>query len=253
MLYPAAAFLIVVLAISPDVTHATPTSGPAFPKACGGYSVAVKPGGSPKGDGDVALRVGGRIVYRAEAFGILDVACTTLTGHPIPELLITEWTGGGSCCETIEILQLHGGPHRVLAFWGRIAEIADYTRGGSRQIFALLGNLRYFGKLCGACSPALPVVYAYDDGRYVDRSSRFPDPVLAYVKKEQQHLRESLRSGGGALEDQKGTALGILAAYIVLGRDADGWKALSQAPPAIISWLREHQAELRKIIDQVRR
>lgn len=145
---------------------------------------------------------------------------------------------------------MHGGPHRILEFWGKIEAIADYRGGGSRQIFALLGNLRDFGKLCGACSPGLPVVYAYEGGRYRERSSRFQAPVLAYARQEQRFLSGSLH--GRTLEDQKGTALGILAAHIVLGREADGWRALSGAPHAIIAWLHAHRGELITVIDHIR-
>lgn len=103
--------------------------------------------------------MGGRLVYRAEAFGILDVACAPLTGHPVPDLVITEWTGGRSCCETIEILQLHGGPRRVLEFWGKIEEIADYRGTGDRlralQTNEARGTFRAPPALCGRglCGP----------------------------------------------------------------------------------------------------
>lgn len=80
-----------------DTTRALSNSKPAFLHACGGYAVTVRPGGSANGDGEVVLRRGGRLVYRAAAFRILDVTCTALTAHPVPDLIIMEWTGGGSC------------------------------------------------------------------------------------------------------------------------------------------------------------
>jgi hypothetical protein len=102
-----------------------------------------------------------------------------LTGDGSPDVLLGQYSGGDHCCTTVTVIEL-GKDNQVkvlariggldgLPFEGLDIRRLDHTKG--RELVAH----RPYQTVCGQHADAADVlaVYAYDDGKFTDQTSRF--------------------------------------------------------------------------------
>ncbi len=110
------------------------------------------------------------------------------------------------------------------------------------EMLALDSRLAYFGDLCFACSPFLPLIISYRNNSFVDCTAKFPKII-------EQEIQKTLNERDSEF-DSRGNALRYLALHIILGKEADGWRGITKYYPKTSSWLKEHIKELKKRLDQ---
>ncbi len=137
--------------------------------------------------------------------------CFDLTGDGVPELLVSESSGGAHCCHTFRVISLGATPELLLDYqagnaWLEGPENLDQTRA-----YELVGRDDFLTNDASASSYAatyfVPVVWVYEKGKYVRRTRRFK----ALLEKERSEL---------AAEYHEESPNGFTS-------DPSGWMALS--------------------------
>lgn len=228
---------------------------------CAGYRIVtdrpghvVAPQGSP-----TRLRIlrGAQIVWASpgDETVIEDVRCEDVTGDRVPEVIMTQYSGGAHCCTSIYVLALKPSVRLLLNYEAGHAggiEIRDLDRDRRPELILYDDSFAYFDDLCFACSPAgIPLIACFRDGRFVDCTRSFPDVLRREIASWSETLRKAAEEGprdAAALMYMRGTALGLYANYVLLGADEHGWEAVhALAPyPAVTSWLGTHRETVRR-------
>jgi hypothetical protein len=192
----------------------TPTGRGALLEKCGDY--VVEQVSEDELEKHVRLRnaagaYAGRILP-AVSFGSVSAEwCFDLTRDGIPELLVTESSGGAHCCHTFRVISLGPTPELLLEFdagngWLEGPENVDGTGA-----FELLGRDDFLVNDASASPYAatyfVPVVFAFENGKYVRKTRRFKK----LLEREREELAADYRS-----EDARG-----------MSDDPSGWMALS--------------------------
>ena len=107
--------------------------------------------------------------------------------------------------------------------------------------------LAYFGDLPYAATQAVPLVFAFRGGRYVEATAGFPDAVRERLTDAEKDLRTVIADGFE--EAMKGMAIGVYAHHVLLGDADEALPTLEeQVPDDVASWLREHADEAAKLV-----
>jgi hypothetical protein len=241
--------LALLLAISTLALAVPPPSGAdAAPRAsCGGYRLIT----SIQGAGALAERT--LAIYRArtlaklEGRGEIETACVDLTGDTQPELIIQTYTGGAHCCFEIFVYQLQPKFQRLLRFEAGNAGGFKVQRLGARIVLELGDDsFAYYGDLCYACSPArLPLAACYSGGRFGDCTRQFPQLIPTYITFYTGRLKEAARqTDESRVQYMRGGALGLYAAYALLGRTGEGLAAVRGITndAVVLNWLDAQRA-----------
>lgn len=171
------------------------------------------------------------------------VDCTDVTGDGRSELFVESYSGSAHCCYTIQVFQLQPAFRRILDFGAGSAGGFSVRRGPGGRPALILGDdgLAYYGDLCFACSPSyMPLVACYDGTRFVECTRQFPAVIREAIKDSIEQLGQAIRSTHDSRPYyMKGAALGVYAAYALLGKETDGLATVARiAPePEVTSWL----------------
>jgi hypothetical protein len=115
------------------------------------------------------------------------------------------------------------------------------TPNGSPALALSDSSLAYYDDLCYACSPTdMPLVACYTNGRFADCTRQFPQLIQEAIRTSVERLKEAVASTHESrLLYMKGGALGVYAAHVLLGREADGRALVMRiAPePEVTTWL----------------
>jgi hypothetical protein len=137
--------------------------------------------------------------------------CFDLTGDGVPELLVTESSGGAHCCHTFRVLSLGTTPQILLEFAAGNAWLEGPENLDGKGPYELVGRDDFLTRDASASSYAgtyfVPIVFVLENGKYVRRTRRFKK----FLEREREELAADYRA-----EDPSG-----------MTDDPSGWMALS--------------------------
>lgn len=171
---------------------------------------------------------------------LLPLWCGDLTGDGRPELGLEIFTGGAHCCFTLRVDTLDG-PTLLDRDLGNAGgpEPDRLDEEGALEIVTQSDVLAYFD-LPFAASPFLPLVFAYDDGRYVEATPDYPGHVRQGLEGASTRLEEALGQYEEFPEAARGAALGVFGHYVLLGEASEGLEEIAtRAPEDVTEWVRE--------------
>jgi hypothetical protein len=241
-----AALLLAVSVWATGLSSVPFAAGARAPAQCAGHTLRFLAGNRTAGQSERLEIRRGRTVVETMAgwgWGIEDVRCNDLTGDATPELIVALYSGGAHCCTTIHVFQFQPTPRWILNFAAGNAGGFTIQRDSTGRPALILGDggLAYYGDLCFACSPSsLPLAACYEGTRFVECTRRFPAVIQAAVDLYSDRLKDAVRSTHTSrTEYMKGGALGVYAAHVLRGKDADGLAAARRlgATPEVMSWL----------------
>lgn len=162
------------------------------------------------------------------------------------EAVVEYRSGGAHCCYTYLIYKKAKTKLKLIGsiYLGDSSEpvFKDMDNDGVMEMLALDSRLAYFGGLCFACSPFLPLIVSYRNNSFIDSTAKFPEII-------EQEIQKTLNERDSGI-DLRGNALKYLALHIILGKEADGWRGIRKYYPETASWLKEHFKELKKRLDK---
>lgn len=168
--------------------------------------------------------------------------CVDIDNDGQLEAVVEYRSGGAHCCYTYFIYKKAETKLKLIGsiYLGDCSEpvFKDIDNDGVMEMLALDSRLAYFGDLCFACSPFLPLIICYRNNSFIDCTAKFQK----IIEKEIQKTLNGKNSGF----DLRGNALKYLALHIILGKEADGWRGIRKYYPETSSWLKEHLEELKK-------
>jgi hypothetical protein len=245
------ALVAAIVVMSPPATPGAAGAGP--PAQCAGHTLRVVEGNQAAGrEARLEIRRGQTVVQSIAGWTFEDVQCVDATGDRTPELIVTLYSGGAHCCTTIHVFQFQPSPRWILNYAAGNAGGFSIERGPGGRPALVLGDdgLAYYGDLCFACSPSsLPLVACYEGTRFVDCTRRFPALIQQAIETYTEQLKEAVRSTHGSrIEYMRGAALGVYAAYALLGKESDGLTAVRRlgATPDVLAWLGRQREGVKK-------
>jgi hypothetical protein len=159
--------------------------------------------------------------------------CLDLTGDRVPELLVTEGSGGAHCCQKYRVLSLGAAPELLLEFDAGNGWLEGPENLDGQGPYELVGRDDLL-TLDASASPYsgtyfLPIVFVLEKGKYVRRTRRFK----SLLKSERDRLLAEYRE-----DDPRGLTSdpsGFMALSLLL---ADWDKVKSRLPidPTVRVW-----------------
>jgi hypothetical protein len=224
-------------------------SGSVHRMPCGAYE-AVPSGTGPSGlPTRLSIQKAGRLLLTVSDWSITRLECADINDDKTVELLVTTFSGGSHCCETLRIWALGASPRPLLRFasgHARGFDLRDLDGDGRREL--LLGDdaFAYFDDLGLDDSPSpLPFTACFAEGRFQDCTTRLPAPLRAELARYAARLR--LPAGAAETRAVEGAALGVLALSVLLGEEERGLATVRQAVPdeAVERWLERARPRVR--------
>jgi hypothetical protein len=160
---------------------------------------------------DAGGNVVGRIVPEVNFGHAVAEWCFDLTGDGVPELLVSESSGGAHCCGTYRVISLGPKPQLLLDFDAGDGLIEGAQNLDGKGAFELIGRDDLLVEE-GSASPfagtyLVPIVFSFEGGKYVRKTRRFKK----FLEQERTEVEASYRE-----EDPSGKT-----------DDPSGWMALS--------------------------
>ena len=173
-------------------------------------------------------------------------ACVDIDNDGQLEAVVEYRSGGAHCCYTYLIYRKAETKLKLIGsiYLGNSSEpiLKDIDNDGIMEVLTLDDRLAYFGDLCFACSPFLPLIISYRNNSFIDCTAKFPKII-------EQEIQKTLNERDSGF-DLRGNALKYLALHIILGKEADGWIGIKKYYPETFLWLKEHFEELKKRLDK---
>ncbi len=169
--------------------------------------------------------------------------CVDIDHDGRKEAIVEYYSGGAHCCSVYYVYKEEGSALKLVESipLGNASSpvFKDIDKDGVMEILTVNDAFAYFGGLCYACSPFLPLVLCYRENSFSDCTDQFPGILDEEVKR-------TLARKGDIEDDWKGIALAYLALHIVKGQEAEGWKGVKEYYPQSYAWLKKHEVELKK-------
>jgi hypothetical protein len=225
---------------------------------CGSHFFRLKTSGEDRSSHAEYLEVtnskGSRINTKA-GYNVHEVACTDLTGDNKPELFLQIWHGGnGSNSYSSYVYLLEEQIKLVFEHNYLTHKFFDLNDDGIQEVSSWY-PFRYFGGLCGVCSPKIKRNFCYKKGIYSDCSNHFPDYLKWKIAKGKEQLTIELEDftrspKNPALTSIPSISVEILAHAILLSKENHELDYLHKLLPAeVFSWLDENKGEVRRILE----
>lgn len=217
--------------------HGKPTS-----ISCGGYTVrqyTVPGADEPE---RLTIQRGTKVLVTISSFGEIESTCVDVTGDRQSDLIFQTYSGGAHCCSDIYVYQFTPALRRILRYEAGNAGGFEVRSLGGRTVLELGDDtFAYYKDLCYACSPAnLPLAACYQDGRFADCTRGYPQLAGRFATFYTARLADAMKfTGDSRLIYMRGAALGIYAAYALMGKAGEGLSAVRRltAEPAVLIWL----------------
>lgn len=207
--------------------------------SCGKYTVRLSENGFDDPEDRIQLVQGGRAAVTLTDTSVDFQGCRDLTGDGVPEVILTQFSGGAHCCFTHSVYSLSTPPRLLLRAESAHSEALEVSQLDGRGPLELVGadwRFAYAYGLSFAESPALPVVYAYRGGRYVVDTLNFPNFVLDATQ----------RGSGDEGEAYGGVYLADYATLLLLGKAAEAGRYLRTLPAEYRRWLDNYAPDIRQ-------
>ena len=183
------------------------------------------------------------------------VECVDLTGDGKPELFLQLWHRGSRASSYETFVYLLENPIK-LVFRNRYLtkKFTDLNQDGIQEITTWY-PFRYFGGLCGACSPTIKRIFCYHEEKFKDCSALFPDHIESNLEKSKKKLISEGIKTANNLGDEKhiflrSFAVEVLAYSILMNKEVEGMAYLSKILPKIAhEWIEYKKFDIQKILN----
>ncbi|GGJ81640.1 hypothetical protein [Deinococcus aquiradiocola] len=230
--------LLAALALLPGNTAHAQTAAPPMKvttRTCGAYTVRLAQNGFDDPPDRAAVLQGDRVVASVQDTAVEVQFCRDVTGDGVPELMLMGYSGGAHCCSTHTLYALTRPPRQLMSvFSADTPELVPRQLDG-RGPLELLGldwRFAYAYDLSFAGSPALPRVYSYLQGHYVDNTRAFPGVALGRTRR--------------GTDIAPGEALNDYATLLVFGRAGQADTYLQGLPDTYRAWLSNYAPDIRQ-------
>ncbi|MFC4639414.1 hypothetical protein [Deinococcus hohokamensis] len=148
----------------------------------------------------------------------------------LPELVISEFTGGAHCCQMVYLFTQDGGPVRNLGIldggnYG--VRFQDLNRDGTQEIVLGSDTLAYYDWPY-VTSPSLSTVLGWDGVRLADRTRAYAFVPAQEAARNLGALLADLDRPQGGPEVQRAQLSGYYANMILAGRGAEAEAVLAR-------------------------
>jgi hypothetical protein len=234
--------VLAALAVLAAAGHAGAQAPTVRRLTCGAYE-AVPSGASSIGQPTrLSIQKNGRLILTVNDYSITRAECGDINDDKTLELLVSTYSGGAHCCETLHVWALDDkAPRKILEYPAGNAggfELRDLDGDGRKELLLGDDSFAYFGDLCYACSPTrLPMVACSTEKGYQDCTRKFPDVIRAWISRYAERLGTPLSA-----EDVpfiEGAALGVFALSSLLGEEDKAIESIRAAvnSPEVMKWV----------------
>jgi hypothetical protein len=216
---------------------------------CGGFDAVPSGADSSGRPTRLSIQQKGRLMVTVSDWAILRVDCADFNNDKTFELLVSSYSGGAHCCETVHVWALEKKPRKLLEYAAGNAggfELKDLDGDGRQELLLGDDSFAYFGDLCYACSPSqLPLVACSGDRGFQDCTRKFPDVLNAALERSAQRLMPP--DDDTDTKFVEGAALGTLALWSLLGDEEKGLQVIRLAVKSddVMKWLERARPQVR--------
>jgi hypothetical protein len=244
---PLARLLLLLVAVAASSAAWAQPAGVAR-VACGEYEAV--PGGTADGRPTrLGIQRAGRLLLSVTDYAVLRVECADSDADGTPELIVSTFSGGAHCCETIHVWALGRKPEKLLEYEAGNAggfERRDLDGDGREELVLGDDTFSYFGDLCYACSPSrLPLVACRTARGFEECTRRFPDVVKSAIATAAGRVKPP--ADAADVPFVEGAALGWLAASTLIGdaEPAMGRIRAAVGSDEVMKWLERARPQVR--------
>jgi hypothetical protein len=246
---PLARLASAVLLCVAAAGQAAAQPGPVSRLACGSYE-AVPSGKASSGQPTrLSIQKGGRLLLTISDWSITRLECADIGGDKVFDLLVSSYSGGAHCCETLHVWALGEKPQKLLEYPAGNAggfELRDLDADGRQELLLGDDSFAYFGDLCYACSPDhLPMVVCRTPRGFEDCTRKFPEVLRDALARLADRLKPP--ADADDLKYVEGAALGSLAVWSLLGEEDKGLESIRAAVSSdeVMKWLERARPQVR--------
>ena len=225
---------------------------------CGNYLIEVKEDLSDKKSKRLYLVFTDdkdNLFNSVSGYEIDRVECVDLTGDGKPELFLQLWHRGSRASSYETFVYLLENPIK-LVFRNRYLtkKFTDLNQDGIQEITTWY-PFRYFGGLCGACSPTIKRIFCYHEEKFKDCSALFPDHIESNLEKSKKKLISEGIKTANNLGDEKHVflrsfAVEVLAYSMLMNKEVEGMTYLGKILPKIAhEWIEYKKFDIQKILN----
>ena len=225
---------------------------------CGNYLIQAKEGLSDKKSKRSYLVFTDdkdNLFNSVSGYEIDRVECVDLTGDGKPELFLQLWHRGSRASSYETFVYLLENPIK-LVFRNRYLtkKFTDLNQDGIQEITTWY-PFRYFGGLCGACSPTIKRIFCYHEEKFKDCSALFPDHIESNLEKSKKKLISEGIKTANNLGDEKHVflrsfAVEVLAYSMLMNKEVEGMTYLGKILPKIAhEWIEYKKFDIQKILN----
>ena len=225
---------------------------------CGNYLIEVKEDLSDKKSKRLYLVFTDdkdNLFNSVSGYEIDRVECVDLTGDGKPELFLQLWHRGSRASSYETFVYLLENPIK-LVFRNRYLtkKFTDLNQDGIQEITTWY-PFRYFGGLCGACSPTIKRIFCYHEEKFKDCSALFPDHIESNLEKSKKKLISEGIKTANNLGDEKHVflrsfAVEVLAYSMLMNKEVEGMTYLGKILPKIAhEWIEYKKFDVQKILN----
>jgi len=218
---------------------------------CGAYEAVPSGVGSSGRPTRLSIQKDGRLLQTISDWWVTRVECADLENDKTPELIVTTYSGGAHCCETLRVWTLEPkAPRKILEYEAGNAggfELRDLDGNGRLELLLGDDSFAYFDDLSYAYSPRrFPLVACSRATGWVDCTRQFPEG-LRIVLADYVGRLAPIGSDEAARQTAKGSALGVLALSVLLDEEEAGLETIRRAVASddVMKWLERARPTVR--------
>ena len=168
----------------------------------------------------------------------------------LDDAIVNYYTGGAHCCFVYLIFSEGPSGIQLIDSFSLnnavIKAVKDLDGDGVPELETWDDRLAYFPDLSFAVSPVLPLILCRSaEHIYYDCTPHFPEVLENSAEEVEGRLRDAVQRQLGE-EVKRSEALALLATYLRLRMDEEGWSKVRSLCPECEGWLMENLGELER-------
>jgi hypothetical protein len=247
----AASLAGALAALSAAGTASGAQRAPVARVACGAYAAVPSGLGQSGHPTRLSLQKDGRLLATVSDWMVTRIDCEDLDNDKTPELIVTTYSGGAHCCETLRVWTLEpAAPRKILEYQAGNAggfDVRDLDGNGRLELVLGDDSFAYFDDLSYAHSPRrFPLVACGGAAGWIDCTRQFPEMLRAVLVNYAGQLAQA-GSADADRETVRGSALGVLALSVLLDEEEAGLETVRRAGASddVMKWLERARPKVR--------